>query len=110
MNPFVDDQKRGIELPEGCKDLIHVLQLARAAVEEPPVPRADRVLPVSLVGLGRVWAPRIYRLPANTDLVLLCRRCLRTARSAMDPIPPHLVEEFQLELVDDRELEDAILG
>src|SRR5579859_187824 len=36
MNPFVDYQKRGIELPEGCKDLIDVLQLARATAEQPP--------------------------------------------------------------------------
>ena len=38
MNPFVDPQKRGIELPEGCKDLMDVLQAARAAEAQPPEP------------------------------------------------------------------------
>ena len=31
MNRFVDYQKRGIELPEGCKELVEVLQLAKPA-------------------------------------------------------------------------------
>src|SRR5882762_10290702 len=28
MNPFVNDQKREIDLPEGCKDLVEMLQIA----------------------------------------------------------------------------------
>ncbi len=38
MNPFVDYQKRSTGLPEGSKDLIDVLQLARATAEQPPEP------------------------------------------------------------------------
>ena len=29
MNPFVNDQKREIDLPEGCKDLVEMLQVAK---------------------------------------------------------------------------------
>src|SRR5882762_8388831 len=33
MNPFVNDQKRDLELPEGCKDLVDVLQMTESGSE-----------------------------------------------------------------------------
>lgn len=35
MNPFVDYQKRGVELPAGCTDLIDVLRLGRSSDPRP---------------------------------------------------------------------------
>jgi len=42
MSLLVDFKKRGIELPEGCKDLIDVLELATAAAQSQQAPRQAR--------------------------------------------------------------------
>src|SRR5437868_4854601 len=34
-NPFMNPNKRGFELPEGCKDLIDILQQSAATPQEP---------------------------------------------------------------------------
>jgi hypothetical protein len=41
MNAFVDNHKRGVELPAGCKDLFDVLQRARLNLTTTP-PQPDR--------------------------------------------------------------------
>ncbi len=56
MNPFVDYQKRGIELPEGCKDLIDVLQLASATAKHPAEPTPKGVAYIELY-LFRLLVP-----------------------------------------------------
>jgi len=59
MKSFVNYQKRSVQLPKGCKDLIEVLQPQKQTTKEPPksiwemMPISDRVQERGLAHIQR---------------------------------------------------------
>jgi len=52
MNPFVDPKKRGVTLPDGCKDLIDVLECGTSGQEfQTHATDAGFLITISLPGL-----------------------------------------------------------
>jgi len=65
MSEFVNYQKRGIELPPGCKDLIDVLRLPSSTEGSTPAMSWQRSVPVDVQAVGR-----LSNVPAYVSMVV----------------------------------------
>ena len=51
------------------------------------------------------WAPAIYRIPSNQDVVKICEVVFRSSSRAIYAIEGSMVEEFKLDKLTDEEME-----
>lgn len=76
MKSFVNYQKRSVQLPKGCKDLIEVLQPQKQTTKEPPksiwemMPISDRVQERGLAHIQR-YVSRLWESTAVTRVLVI---------------------------------------
>ena len=51
------------------------------------------------------WAPAIYRIPPNQNIVKICEVVFRSSSTAIYAIEGSMVEEFKLDRLTDEEME-----
>jgi hypothetical protein len=52
------------------------------------------------------WAPAVYAVPEDTDIVALCVACVNDKSKPFYRIPGPIVQQFQLRLLDGQESDD----
>ena len=51
------------------------------------------------------WLPACYRIPADQDVVALCKACMEFGTSAMYRVPDEIIARFDLDEISDGEFE-----